>query len=354
MKNFVIGPVEQYPCVKEVYYNPIVYFRSDEFSELVKRTIKKLSDYIGNNTDDSTIYLASSGTGAMEAVVENCVSKSDKVLVVNGGTFGKRFCELLQYHNKKYDSIDLSWGEVLNELHLSEYENQKYTMLFVNLHETSTGQLYDIKLLGEFCKRNHMYLIVDAIGTFLADDYCMSKNNIDVTIISSQKGLCLSSGMAFVSFSQKMLDKINNAEPTSLYFSFNQYLKEIKRGQTPYTPPVHTIYELKAMLEYIENKGGINSWLNFVQEKALYFRNKAKEIGFKIPNYPLSNMLTPLVFEDNTAKSTFEDLKNHYKIYVNPCGGNLADKLIRISHIGNTSIKDIDYLVEKLVEVTKR
>ena len=61
-----------------------------------------------------------------------------------------------------------------------------------------------------------MLLIVDAISTFLADEYDMDKFGIDVTIISSQKGLCLSPGISIVSFSQRMIEKLmNNPEPKS-------------------------------------------------------------------------------------------------------------------------------------------
>ena len=60
----------------------------------------KLSDLLGNNKEHSLIYMAASGTAAMEAAVENCVTENDKVLVINGGAFGHRFCELLKYHNK--------------------------------------------------------------------------------------------------------------------------------------------------------------------------------------------------------------------------------------------------------------
>ena len=84
--------------------------------------------------------------------------------------------------------------------HLNQYENKDYTMLFVNLHETHTGQLYDIKMLSEFCKRNNLLFVVDAISAFLADEYDMDKYGIDLTIISSQKGLCLSPGMSFCVF----------------------------------------------------------------------------------------------------------------------------------------------------------
>ena len=351
MKNklFTIGPVEMYPSTKIIRNEGIVHFRTTEYGNIVKNCLCKLSKHLGNDIENSLIYLACSGTGAMEAVVENCTNKQDKCLVINGGTFGHRFCELLEYHNIEYSSIDLDWNETLTKDHLKPYANNGYTMLFVNLHETSTGQLYDIKMLSNFAKENNLMLIVDAISTFLADEFNMNKYEIDATIISSQKGLCLSPGMSFVSFSQKMLDKIKTIElPSSKYFDFKDYLINITRGQTPYTPPVCVMYELQDMLQLIEKEGGLSERLNFIKEKCEYFRAKAREIGLKIPEYPLSNMLTPIIFDSVSAYDVIQVLKDKYKIFVNPCGGELADVLLRVSHIGNTTIEDIDDLIEKL------
>lgn len=351
MKLFTIGPVEMYPSTRVVRDKGFVHFRTNEYSEIVKDCLKRLSLLLGNTVDNSLIYLAASGTAAMEATVENCVFQNDKTLIINGGAFGHRFCELLEYHHQNFDSIDINWNEELTISHLQPYENKGYTMLFVNIHETFTGQLYNIQMLSDFCKRNNMYLVVDAISSFMADEYDMEKYGIDLTIISSQKGLCLSPGMSFVSFSQRMLNKISQAPATdSKYFDFKDYLINIPRGQTPYTPPVCVMYELQDMLNLIEKEGGKDVRLNYIKEKCEYFRQKITSLGLKIPNYPLSNMLTPVEFSDNiNAYDVIQLLKDKYRIFVNPCGGELATKLLRVSHIGNTTIEDIDDLLDKLM-----
>ena len=348
-KQFIVGPVELYQETRDVYQTDFTYFRTSEFGNMVKQSLAKLGKLIGNENPNSMIYLTASGTAGMEAVIENCTNKNDKSLVINGGTFGHRFCELLEYHDIEFSSINLEWDETLTHSHLEKYANQGYTMLFVNLHETSTGQLYDIEMLSKFTKENNLLLVVDAISTFLADDFNMNKYGIDATIVSSQKGLCLSAGLSFLSFSEKMLARIKQTEKvSSKYFDFKDYLKNIERGQTPYTPAVFIMYELQNMLQLIEKEGGINVRLNFIEEKCQYFRKRAQEIGLKIPNYPLSNMLTPVICEDVSAYDVIQVLKDKYKIFVNPCGGKLADVLLRVSHIGNTTLEDIDYLIEKM------
>ena len=350
MKHFIVGPVEMYQCTKDVYQIDYHYFRTQEFGEMVKDNLKRLSKLLGNSVENSLIYLTASGTASMEAVVENCITQNDKSLVINGGTFGKRFCQLLEFHNCNFESINLQYNEALTQKHLEQYDNKGFTTLFVNLHETSTGQLYDIKMLSDFCKKNNMFLIVDAISTFLADEYDMNKYGIDVTIISSQKGLCISPGLSFISFSQKMLNKINEfAKPKSLYFNFKDYFKNIERGQTPYTPAVFIMYELKAILDYIDQNGGKDALLKTIEDKCSYFRKGLKDLGIEIPNsYKLSNMLTPVICKNVRASELVKNLRDKYQLCVNPCGGELADKMFRVSHIGNTTIEDFKNLLDKI------
>ncbi len=354
MKQFIVGPVEMYPSTKHVLEKGYTYFRTEEYGNMVKKCLKKVSEYLGNSTENSLIYLAASGTGAMDAVVDNCMTQNDKALVINGGSFGHRFCELLKWHNVPFEAINLNWDETLTENHLQQYENKNFNTLFVNIDETQTGQLYDIKMLSDFCKRNNMFLVVDAISSFLADEYDMEKYGIDVTIISSQKGLCLSAGMSLVSFSKRMIEKINsNPLPKSYYFNFRDYFRNIERGQTPYTPAVTTMYELNDMIELIENAGGKDAWIKKVTDKCIYFRKKAAELGLKIPEYPKSNTLTPLYFDDVNAGEVVKILREKYQICVNPCGGEMSNKMLRVAHIGNTTIQDIDILLEKLMLAIK-
>ena len=262
------------------------------------------------------MYLTASGTAAMEATIENCLFENDKALVINGGSFGHRFCQLLEWHKIPFDSINLEWNEQLTENHLKPYENTDYTTLIVNLHETSTGQLYDVEMLSNFCKQNQMYFIVDAISTFLADDYAMDKYDIDVTIFSSQKGLSLSPGLSFVAFSKNMKEKVlSNNSLGSSYFNFKDYFSNITRGQTPYTPAVYIMYELKAILDLIYKTWKIN-WLKQIEDKCVYFRKKITQL---VQNSlkKLMNFMTKLI---HLLKDIMESVtQNRQKICFKTC-----------------------------------
>ncbi|KGQ26450.1 pyridoxal-phosphate-dependent aminotransferase family protein [Gallibacterium anatis] len=350
MKLFTIGPVDMLPEIKKIAGEQIPYFRTDEFSQMMLDSDCLLKKFM-NADNCKSIYLTASGTAAMEATLMNCLRPNDNVLIINGGTFGKRFCEICDIHKYNYMSIDLNIDEQLTRQHLESFEKYNFSALIVNIHETSTGQLYNIELLSEFCKKKNIFLIVDAISSFLCDPYDMNKYNIDATIISSQKGLCIAPGLSIIVLSERILrERVNNNNIRSLYFDFKEYINNFERGQTPFTPCVGICLEMNKALKIIEDTG-LQSYLNNIKNIALDFRNRIKSLPVQLPTFQLSNAITPIIFHKPIAMAVFQKLKDDYQIIVNPTGGKYSDYILRISHIGATTIEDNKNLVNALEKI---
>lgn len=352
MKLFTVGPVQMYESTLNIRNKQVPYFRTEEFSEMMLTADKKLKELLNVGKNSETIYLTASGTGAMEAAVMNCFDDKDKLLVINGGSFGQRFAEICSIHNIDFTEIKVPFNVDLNYSMLQQYENKGYTGLLVNLDETSIGKLYNIELLSDFCKKNNLYFVVDAIGAVFADKILFDENNIDVLIFSSQKALSLAPGMAVVMLSERIVqNKVNNSNVKSLYFDFKSYISNFKRGQTPFTPAVGIFIEFAQRIDDIYNKG-IQNIIDETENKAKYFRNKAREKGFKLPEYSLSNAVTPILI-DGYAYDMYLKLKNEYDLTVTPNGGEYRDKIIRVGHMGNLTCADFDELIENMCIVSK-
>lgn len=347
MKLFTVGPVEMYPGTLETASEQLPYFRTPEFSQLMLENERMFKASIGAHKNSKTVFLTASGSGAMEAAVINCFDSKDKVLVINGGSFGRRFADICAIHKIPYDELKLEFGEVLTEQRLDAYDGSVYTGLLVNLHETSTGQLYDIKVVSHYCQKNNIYLVVDAISAYLADEIDFDNDGIDALIVSSQKALALSPGLSIVEVSERMYrDKVMGIEPATLYFDFKDHIKNMERGQTPFTPAVGILLELHERLTTI-GKQGIEDVQRAQAELAQRFRKELKELGFHTPEYPLSNALTPVLLEPN-AKEIYEQLKEKYDIIVTPSGGALEKVLVRVGHLGNVKWEDYEVLLDAM------
>ena len=350
MQLFTIGPTEMFDEVKEVRgrADSVPYFRTQEFSDMMLETDRLLRKFAGAKDSAQTIYLTASGTAAMEATVLNCFTKEDKLLIIDGGTFGHRFVEICEIHGIPHDVIALEYGEVLSRVHFDAVRHVEYTALLVNIDETSTGQLYDIGLIAGFCQEKGMYLVVDAISSFLCDSFEMDKYGVDAMISSSQKGPCVSPGMSMILLSERLVkDRVMRSPFSSLYFDFKLYLKNFERGQTPFTPAVGVCVELHEALLRID-RIGLETYLHQIEVVAKDFRERIKELPVSIPPYPLSNALTPIIFRQPIAYQVFEALRREYGIAVNPTGGHFHDIILRIAHIGNIELSDNLHLVDCL------
>ena len=352
MPLFTIGPVEMFPDTLEVRSRQVPYFRNAAFSQVVFESCDMIQKLMGAEEGARTILLTSSGTGAMEATVMNCLGTDDHALVINGGSFGARFCQILERHHVPFDSVDLASGEALVADRLAPYEGAGCTALLVNLDETSTGQLYDLEMLSAFCRHNGMLLIVDAISAFLSDPIDMTSAGIDVLIVSSQKALSLAPGLSCVTLSPRMVERVVSRDACPcMYFDFVDYLRNGERGQTPFTPAVGVVYELHQRLGALLSRGGAAAEIERVRDIALDFRSRLAALPVRLPEYPLSNAVTPVILDDCDARRLIDGLESGYGIVINPCGGAHAHDMVRIAHVGNHSTGENPGLVQAISEV---
>lgn len=84
MINFTVGPVMSSKEILKIGGQQIPYFRTSEFSEVMFENEKLMSKFAKAPIDSRTVFIAGSGTAAMEAAVMNVFDGHDKVLIVDG------------------------------------------------------------------------------------------------------------------------------------------------------------------------------------------------------------------------------------------------------------------------------
>lgn len=354
MINFTVGPVMSSDEVRSIGSEQVPYFRTSEFSELMLENENLVKKFAKSGEDSRVVFLTGSGTAAMEAAVINFFDERDKVLVINGGSFGHRLEDLCKLHNVPCDVIKLEAGKTLTKENLYEYDNKGYTGLLVNIHETSTGVYYDLEMLGEFCKKNNIFFVVDAISSFLADSFDMEGMGVDVMFTGSQKALACPPGIAVMVLSEEAIKRLYNYPTKCMYLDLKDALKNGVRGQTPYTPAVGILRQIHARLKGIEEDGGVEKETERIARIAEDFRDKIKDLPFEIFSDRMSNAVTPLHPTTCSAYEIFLKLKDEYGIWICPNGGELADMVFRVGHIGALTIEDNDRLIDAFKDLQKR
>lgn len=354
MLNFTVGPVMSSGEVLSIGAEQVPYFRTTEFSAVMLENEKYMLEYAKVPENSRAVFMTCSSTGSMEAVVMNCFSKEDKVLVINGGSFGQRFVDLCEIHEIPYVALELEHGKKLTKERLYEYDGQGFTGLLVNVDETSTAVLYDTMMIGEFCKKNNMFFGCDCVSAFLADPFNMAECGADVMITGSQKVLACPPGISIIVLAPKALERVAASKVRTMYFDLKDALKNQERGQTPFTPAVGILLQINKRLKEIKARGGADAEVARVAAQAEDFRTKIKELPFEFVSESPANGVTSVHPTTAKAYDIFLTLKDEYGIWICPNGGDMKDTIFRVGHIGALTHEDNTTLINALKDMQKR
>jgi len=345
MKSYVFpGNIED--SILQIGGKPFPYMRTEQFSELVKDSEKMLLDLM-HCPSGRVIFYTASGTGAMDAVVANYVSQCKKAFIIAGGSFGYRWKNLCEYYHCPNEVFAVPFAQDIDYMQLEEAIAASRPDVFLcQHHETSTGQLYNIEKISEICKRYSVSLVVDAISSFLSDELDMEALGIDICIISSQKGLNIAPGLSFLFLSPNILETVFAHK--SYYFDFAENLKNLERGQTPYSPATTIFLQLHARLK-MDISLGVRQIIASVRARALYFRELCKQNCWEMPVEVPSNCITGFFVRRNGDILFRELLKQD--IYIMPGG---TPDYFRVSHLGVQTTEDLDDLANRIKDIENR
>lgn len=344
MNSFVFpGDIDE--KIMKIGSQPFMYMRTDDFSEINKESEKILLELI-HCTGGRCIIYTGSGTGAMSAVVENYVTTKQKALVIDGGSFGHRWFQQCEYYKMPvYNytvpfATDIDYNDLEKTIVL-----EKPDILLCQHHETSSGQLFNIKRISRICQHHHVSLVVDVISSFLAEELDMDNLGIDICITSTQKGLNIPPGLSILFLSKELENyKFNHL---GYYWDFETNINNLKRGQTPYSPATILYLQLHARLKQLKEEGGEHKNIEDVKHRALYFRSLCKKYGWNIPAENPSMAITGFQTNDNVERKIFKGLIGKYDTYIMP--GSIPG-FYRVSHMGLQSEEDLNALAARIHE----
>ena len=110
MINFAVGPVQMDEEIRAIGAEEVPYFRTPEFSAIMKENERLMKQFTGASGGcaggfPDRFWHGGDGSGSYEPFTER-----DRVLVVNGGSFGARFAKICEIHEVPHEEIQLESG----------------------------------------------------------------------------------------------------------------------------------------------------------------------------------------------------------------------------------------------------
>jgi aspartate aminotransferase-like enzyme len=356
-KYFLPGPTEVRSEVLRAMDRPVIGHRGPEMEALMERVQPRLQRLF--RTRRPVYVSTSSATGLMEAAIRNCVPK--KVLSLVCGAFSERFHKIAVACGKQAERIDVEMGES-NEPGpiVDALSGGGFHALTVVHSETSTGVLNPIADIASAVHQASpdTLVLVDCVTSIGAVRVESEEWGLDFALTGSQKGMALPPGLAFGTASQRAFDRSRQAEGRGLYFSFEAFETAVGKNQTPNTPASSLIFALDAQLERIEAEGLEARWKRHQQmaERTWRWVDEMRDqhdidLGVLAAEGRRSPSVTCVTVPDGISgvEITRGMAERGYTIATGY--GALRETTIRIGHMGDHTLAELEALLDTLTDV---
>ncbi|MFA5144185.1 MAG: alanine--glyoxylate aminotransferase family protein [Candidatus Omnitrophota bacterium] len=357
MKKYLMtpGPTPVPEEIRNEMARPMIHHRTKEYQAIFKDATEGLKKIFKTSGDLFTF--TSSGTGAMEASIVNCLSAGDKIIVVRGGKFGERFGDIAKAYGVEVIALDVEWGDAPKPETIEELlkKNPGVKGVYTTLCETSTATVYDIKAIGRVVNKADALFVVDVISGLGADNFENDAWGVDIAVCGSQKGLMIPPGLSFCSVSQKAWKAVETSRLPKFYFNFKKYQKSYLNTDTPFTSAITLVIGLKKAVETI-NAEGIDKVIARHVNQSEAFRQACKTMGLTVfsrhPSAAVTGINAP---EGINADDIIKLLKTEFGVTFAGGQDTLKGKIFRAAHMGGIdrehTIESIKALEQALVKL---
>lgn len=349
---FMVGPTAIPERVLHAMNRQIISHRSQDFYEIFERLTNNLKKIF--QTKNDVLVLTCSGTGAMEAGIQNCFTAGDNIVVPIIGEFSERYAIMGEKYGLDVTRVEFELGETANVEKVMQFVTTSTKGVLVVHNESATGVFNDIKAFGKALNDTEALLICDSVSGMGGLEMKMDEWNVDVAFTSSQKALMSPPGLGFISLSEKAWKVVEHNNNKNFYFDLLDAKKFHKLNQTPWTPAISVIIGADEALTMILEEGTDNVYNRHINNSILV-REGVKKLGFdmfpKDLNYASTTVNT--VSAPGKAKQIVNELKKH-GVIISGGQGILGDDTFRVGTMGYVSETDVAsflYALDKVINI---
>lgn len=351
------GPVAMPEAVRAALAHQMINHRGPEFKVLLSEVRAGLRQVFA--TRNEILCFTSSGTGGLEAAIVNLFSPGDRALMVVGGFFGERAMAIAQAFGVNVTRLDHPQGAACSPYALQEAlrANPDIRAIYLTHNETSTGVTNPIAALAAVIheERGDALIMVDSVSGIGALPFETDDWGIDVVVTGSQKAFGCPPGLAMISVSPRAWEAVSRSTMPRYYWDFQRMREAHDEGTAPYTPAVTVFYGLHAALELMREEGREAIFARHARAGKLV-RDGVLDLGLSLFADPPHNSdtVTAVTVPDGlSAQEIRAAMRSRYNTIIAGGQGALADRIIRIGHLGFFTEEDLRATIEQLGVVLK-
>lgn len=310
-------------------------------------------------TSRPVIVSTSSATGLMEAAVRNGVPMGGSVLSLVNGAFSGRFAQIARDCGLAVDPWEVEWGDAhpVDEL-ARRLRSERYDAVTLSQSETSTGALQDLQAIAEVVGAHEdTVLLVDSVTGIGGVETRTDEWGIDFVVTGSQKALALPPGLAFGVPSDAILERARTVPNRGWYFDLVRLVEKLASNQTPATPAVSLMYATDLQLKRIHDEGIEARWQRHLdmQARTIEWIEDMRSSGVGIGVFAREGKRSPTVTcismpEGLNAPDVVSEARSRGWV-IGGGYGKLKQTTIRIGHMGDHTVDELDDLLGQLREI---
>ncbi len=352
---FLPGPTEVLDDVLAAQTRPMIGHRGKGMEELLARMQPSLQRVF--RTKRPVYISSSSATGLMEGALRNGARR--RVLSLVNGAFSDRFHKIALACGLEADVLEAEWGAIHEPAQVAAaLKGKDYDAVTVVHSETSTGALNPIKELAEVVHASgDCVLLVDSVTGIAGVPVETDAWRLDFVLTGSQKALALPPGLALGVAQPNILERAKAAKGRGIYFDFLEFEKYAQQNQTPNTPALSLLYALARQLERLDAETMEARW---ARHEAMARRTWAWAGDMTAAGIPVSVLapkghrswtVTCLTMPPGKKGSEVNAAMKAKGITISAGYGKLKDSTIRIGHMGDHTVAELERVLAALAEV---
>ncbi|MEX0864294.1 MAG: alanine--glyoxylate aminotransferase family protein [Acidimicrobiia bacterium] len=351
---FLPGPTEVHPDVLAAQTGQMIGHRGRAIHELMATIAVGLAPVF--QTRRPVVVSTSSATGLMEAAVRNGVGQGGRVLSLVNGAFSARFAEIARGCGREVEVWEVPWGRVHSPEELADrLRGGSFQAVTLSHSETSTGALQPLESLAAVVAAHRgTLLLVDSVTGIGGVETLTDEWGLDFVLTGSQKALALPPGLALGVASEAMMERAVTIPDRGWYFDLERLVFDLASNQTPATPALTLLYALEVQLERVHQEGIEARWKRHaaMQERTVGWVAEMSEAGHHVEMLATEGHRSPTVSCLKVEDPSGVVGKMMGRGWVIGGGyGRLRDETIRIGHMGDHTVDELDDLLGVLTEV---